>query len=275
MATGNLCFLFFFFFLISSTNAKATAAGTPCDDCYHHSKATYYSKASAISSGACGYGSVALNYYGGHIAAASPAFFKDGSYCGACFQVRCMNKSLCSKKGTNVVVTDLHQQKGNNSTDLVLSSRAFKAMANTGLDSSLLKLALVDVEFKRIPCEYKSKNLAVRVEEYSRYPDKLAFTVLFQGGQTEIRITEVAQVGSSKWSGMERSHGAVWNTTRSLNGPLQLRFVVTMGYDAKYIWAQHALPAQWRPGSIYETDVQIDDLNIGDCYPCEPSRLGS
>ncbi|KAL8150262.1 hypothetical protein V2J09_020070 [Rumex salicifolius] len=246
--------LLFFLILCSSATAKTITAGTPCDTCYHHSKAAYYSKASALSSGACGYGAVALNYYGGHIAAASPSFYKEGDYCGACFEVRCMNRELCSKKGTNVVVTDFNKQK-DNTTDLVLSSRAFRAMANSGMDTQLLKLGLVDVEFKRIPCEYKNKKLAVRVEEYSKYPNNLAITILFQA-----------------FTGLDRNHGAVWNTTKAPIGPLQMRFVVTMGYDGKNIWAQKALPAQWKPGMIYETDVQIDDLDIGDCYPCEASR---
>lgn len=37
----------------------------------------------------------------------------------------------------------------NNQTDFVLSSRAFMAMANQGMGRDILKLGIVDVEYKR------------------------------------------------------------------------------------------------------------------------------
>ena len=61
-------------------------------------------------------------------------------------QVRCKDSTLCTKTGTQVIVTDLNQS---NETDLVLSSRAFMAMANKGMGQNLLKLGVADVEYKR------------------------------------------------------------------------------------------------------------------------------
>ena len=58
-----------------------------------------------------------------------------------------MNTSLCTKQGTKVIVTDLNK---NNQTDFVLSSRAFRALAYKGMDQDILKLGLVDVEYKRL-----------------------------------------------------------------------------------------------------------------------------
>lgn len=46
----------------------------------------------------------------------------------------------------------------------------------------------------RIPCEYNNKNLLVRVEEWSQYPNYLAIKLLNQGGQTEIVAIDIAQV---------------------------------------------------------------------------------
>ncbi|GMG98725.1 hypothetical protein Nepgr_000565 [Nepenthes gracilis] len=102
---------------------------------------------------------------------------------GACFQTRCKNKALYSKIGTKAVLTALTPTS---STDLVLSSRTFRAMANDGMDQNLLKLGIVDIEYKRVSCEYKGKYRAVRMEESSKKPNYLAIKVIFQGGQTKI-----------------------------------------------------------------------------------------
>lgn len=60
--------------------------------------------------------------------------------------MRCKNSTLCTKKGTNVIVTDLNK---NNQTDFVVSNRALMAMANKGMEKQILKLGLVNVEYKR------------------------------------------------------------------------------------------------------------------------------
>ncbi|XVF45629.1 hypothetical protein PTKIN_Ptkin02bG0221900 [Pterospermum kingtungense] len=251
-------FLCFLFLLLSSATA--------CDRCLHQSKASYISKASALSSGACGYGSLALGLSGGHLAAAVSSLYKDGAGCGACFQIRCKNSTLCSSKGTRVTITDLNH---NNQTDFVLSSRAFKAMANKGMGQDILKLGVVDVEYKRVPCEYKNKNLAVIVEESSQKPKYLAIKLLYQGGQTEIVGMDVAQVGSSNWGFMSRKHGAVWETSRVPNGALQFRFVITSGFDGKWVWAKNVLPADWKTGVVYDSGVQITDIAQEGCFPCD------
>ncbi|XWS62595.1 hypothetical protein CRYUN_Cryun06bG0024500 [Craigia yunnanensis] len=124
----------------------------------------------ALSSGACGYGSLALGLSGGHLADGVSSFYKDGSGCGACFQIRCKNSTLCSSKGTRMTITDLNH---NNQTDFVLTSRA-------------------------------------------SWP-------------------WLTRVGSSNWNFMSRNYGAVWDTIRVPNGALQFRFVMTSGFDGKWI----------------------------------------
>ncbi|XP_044508026.1 expansin-like A1 isoform X2 [Mangifera indica] len=209
---------------------------------------------------------MAVEMSNGHLAAGVSSLYKDGAGCGACFQVRCKDKDLCSTKGTKFILTDLNKD---NKTDFVLSSRAFMAMANQGKGKDILKLGLVDVEYKRVPCEYKNKNLAVRVEESSRKPYYLAIKVLYQGGQTEIVSMDVAQVASSNWGFMSRNYGAIWDTSRVPNGALQLRFVVTAGYDGKYIWAKNVLPADWKPGVVYDSGIQITDIAQEGCSQCD------
>ncbi|BBH09865.1 expansin-like A1 [Prunus dulcis] len=172
--------------------------------------------------------------------------------------IRCKNTTLCTKQGTRVTLTDLNKS---NQTDFVLSSRAFMAMAQKGLGQDILRHGIVDVEYKRVPCEYKNQNLALRVEESSQKPHYLAIKILYQGGQTEIVAIDVAQVGSSNWGFLTRNNGAIWDTSRVPAGGLQFRFLVTAGYDGKTVWAQNVLPANWKPGMIYDTKFKSVTLH--------------
>ncbi|KAK9052084.1 hypothetical protein SSX86_028712 [Deinandra increscens subsp. villosa] len=253
-------FLYFLFTL------SITASASACDRCLHQTKAVLFTNASALSFGACGYGSSAPSFYNGHLAAAIPSIFKSGSGCGACFQVRCKDSKLCSKSGTQVIVTDLNQKI---QTELILSSRALMAMANKGMEQKILKLGSADVEYKRVSCDYKGKNLAVRVEESSDKLHYLAIKFLYQGGQTEIVAVDIARIGSTNWSFLTRKSGAIWETSRVPVGPMQLRLVVTSGYDRKTIWAKSVLPANWNVGVVYDSGVQIDDIAEEGCGRCD------
>ncbi|KAL0334523.1 UNVERIFIED_CONTAM: Expansin-like A2 [Sesamum radiatum] len=202
--------------------------------CLHQSKVAFFSKPEALLSGACGYGSLAIGFNGGRIAAAAPSIYKQGAACGACFQQR------------------------------------FHGMAKKGMGQDILKLGVIDVEYKRIACDYKDKNLVVAVEESSQNPNYLALKFLYQGGQTEIVAVDVAQVGSSNWKFMSRKYGAVWETSRVPNGALQLRFVVTSGFDGKWYWAKNVLPQDWKNGGMYDSGLQITDIAQEPCDQPQP-----
>ncbi|KAA0040372.1 expansin-like A1 [Cucumis melo var. makuwa] len=255
-------FFIFLFLLVSST----TASFPPCNRCVHQSTAAYYYEDSPTSyGGACGYGNLALEISKGYFAAAVPSLYKGGAGCGACYQVRCKDKYLCNTAGTKIVLTD---QNNDNTTDIVLSKKAFSAMALKGKAQRLLNTGRVDVEYKRIPCEYKNKNLLVQVVEWSHKPYYLAIKFLYQGGQTDIQAVNIAKVGLPKWRPMKRNYGAIWDINGVPEGGLQLRMVVTSRYDnGKWIWAGSVLPSGWKNGEIYDTGVQINDIAYEYCPP--------
>lgn len=107
------------------------------------------------------------------------------------------------------------------------------------------------------------------MEESSQKPHYLAIKILYQGGQTEIVAIDVAQVGSSNWGFLTRNNGAIWDTSRVPAGALQFRFLVTAGFDGKMVWAKNVLPANWKPGMIYDTKVQISDIAKEGCSTCD------
>uniref|UniRef100_A0A453J2N9 Expansin-like CBD domain-containing protein n=1 Tax=Aegilops tauschii subsp. strangulata TaxID=200361 RepID=A0A453J2N9_AEGTS len=89
--------------------------------------------------------------------------------------------------------------------------------------------------------------------------------------QARRRRRRVQEVGaSSSWRSLTRDHGPAWSTSLAPPGPLQLRAVVTGGYDGKWVWAdREVLPRQWRAGEVYDTGVQTTDIAQEACFPCD------
>lgn len=237
-----------------------------CDRCIHKSKVTYNSGSGAINTGACGYESYAARLNGGVVSTAGAKIYREGVGCGACYEIRCTDPNICTKIGVKVVVTDFTP---NNQSDFVLPSKTFASLAQRSKSAQLVKMGLVDVEYKRIPCDYPGQNLTVKIDKSSSYPNYLAVQFLFQGGQTDITGVEVAQLGSSNWNFMTRDYGAIWSTKQPPMGPLSLRLLVTSGYDGFWVWPKrNLLPANWKPGLIYDSGIQIKEIAQEGCSTC-------
>ncbi|KAJ4717302.1 Expansin-like [Melia azedarach] len=257
-------FLYFLFVLLSFATAWVA-----CPRCEYKGKVSYFSEESALSSGACAYGSMALDFNHGYLAAAS-FDGNEGRVCGRCYRVRCENKRLCKREGTTVIVTDeLTNSNSNKKVNFSLSRKAYMAMAKKGMEKQLLKHGAVHVTYKSYPCDFfNNKNLTLRVEESSKWPDYLAVKVLYQGGQTNlygIFAYPVSQVDPSHMMLLSRNGSAVFDNIVT-SGPLKFEFVVRDDTDNLSIFAKNVFPADWKPGMIFDTGVQIRATQSEGCY---------
>ncbi|RZC63064.1 hypothetical protein C5167_024814 [Papaver somniferum] len=266
-----------FIFLLASSSVN----GAPCNRrlCVHKSKAAYFPLSKPlITSGACGYGSMAKGFNKGYIASGISSLLEEKgvNVCGSCIHVTCKNETLCRGRGTNVVLTDsIHRQTRlrNVGTDLILSDRAFISMAAKGKARELLALrSYVEVEYERIPCEYKNQNVSIRVDESNNKRDRFVLTLLYQGGQTGIFSISVMYADTNSSSvelGMTHKYGAVWEIRRILEGirrvptggRLSFKLLVYKGHDLHaYQSSSRHVPANWKIGEIYDLGFQLNGI---------------
>lgn len=91
----------------------------------------------------------------------------------------------------NVVVTDYGE---GDKTDFILSPRAYARLARPNVATELFARGVIDVEYRRVSCQYAGYNLMIKIHEHSRYPHYLALTFLYAAGMNEITAVELWQV---------------------------------------------------------------------------------
>ncbi|KAM3233321.1 expansin-like B1 [Capsicum annuum] len=220
-------------------------------------KASYYSTPDGMgtSSGACGYGVYGKDVNNGDVCTASRRLYKNGAACGACYQVRCKDKELCSEEGAKVVLTDSGEAHG---TDFILTHRAYAKLAKQPyMAQHLFAKGVVEVEYRRVSCKYGG-NLMVKVHEHSKNPHYLAIVVMNQGGATDILGVEVYEEETKEWISMRRAYGAVFDLWSPPSGDLKVRFLTSAGTETKWVESDNAvIPAEWKAGISIETDIQL------------------
>jgi len=114
---------------------------------YTYSRATFYGspECTGTASGACGYGEFGRNLNGGDVGAVA-RLYRNGTGCGACYQVRCTNPQLCKEEGVKIVVTD-HGE--GDYTDFIMSARGFVKLARPDVAAELMAYGVIDVEYRR------------------------------------------------------------------------------------------------------------------------------
>ncbi|KAG6792059.1 hypothetical protein POTOM_001202 [Populus tomentosa] len=237
---------------------QTLAEAATCSDCFIHSRAAYYpnSYENGTDTGRCGYGSFGATLNGGDVSAVSD-LYRDGVGCGACYQVRCTDSHYCTDKGVTIVVTD-HGSSHN--TDFILSRRAFGRMAQTtDAAASLMALGVVDVEYKRVSCNYPNKNITIKIDESSDHPSYMGFVVWYQQGRRDITAVHLCETQNFACKVLDRSYGAVWTTTSPPSGPLSLRMLFSEeGGDETWVVPVNNIPNDWKAGQTYDTGVQVN-----------------
>ncbi|KAI3441941.1 uncharacterized protein J3R85_002004 [Psidium guajava] len=225
----------------SFTPSRATYYGSP--DCY------------GTPTGACGYGEDGRIMNDGYVTGVS-RLYRNGSGCGACYQVRC-KESQCTGDGVYVVATDYGE---GDRTDFILSPRAYAKMAQPDeyQTKQLFAYGVVDVEFRRVPCRYSHYNIKFKVNENSKYPHYLAIVILYVGGAYDITAVEYWQEDYQQWKPMRRAYGAVFDTQSPPRGEVRLRFQVGWSNGVTWVEPNHALPGNWEAGAYYDSQMQLD-----------------
>ncbi|KAL0446374.1 UNVERIFIED_CONTAM: Expansin-like B1 [Sesamum latifolium] len=209
------------------------AASLSCygQESYVCSRATYYGSPDCYGnpSGACGFGEYGRTVNNGEVSGVS-RLYRNGTGCGACYQVRCRIPTHCSDEGTKVVVTDYGV--GDN-TDFILSLRAYANLARP---------------------QHGRRPLRLR-----KFPNYLAILPIYQAGIYDITAVELWQEDCKEWRGMRRAFGAVWDMPNPPVGAISVRFQVSGGAygDGKWVQIASAIPSEWKAGVAYDTSFQF------------------
>ncbi|XP_062019637.1 expansin-B3-like [Rosa rugosa] len=219
--------------------------------------ATWYGSPEGDGSdgGACGYGSlVDVKPLRARVGAVSPVLFKNGEGCGACYKVKCLDKSICSRRAVTIIVTD--ECPGcSGGPHFDLSGAAFGRMAIAGEHGLLRNRGELSVLYRRTPCKYPGKQVAFHVNEGSTNY-YLSLLVEFEDGDGDVGSMHIRQASSSEWVAMRHVWGASWCIDGGpLRGPFSVK--ITTLSTARSLTARDVIPSNWSPKATYTSRLNF------------------
>ncbi|KAM0838127.1 hypothetical protein ACQ4PT_061198 [Festuca glaucescens] len=260
---------------VPATNVPATSVpafnsssgGTNADDgSWIAARATWYGAPNGAgpydNGGACGFKNVNLPPFSAMISCGNQPLFRDGKGCGSCYQIRCVAHRACSGMPETVIITDMNYYPVSR-YHFDLSGTAFGRMAKYGRNDELRHAGIIDMQFKRVPCQYPGLTVTFRVQHGSN-PNYLAILVEYEDGDGDAVQVDIMEsrlpdrVPTGFWTPMRESWGSIWrlDRLRPLQGPFSLRVTDESG---RSLVADQVIPAFWQPNAAYRSFVQFDE----------------
>ncbi|KMT00020.1 hypothetical protein BVRB_1g018500 [Beta vulgaris subsp. vulgaris] len=221
--------------------------------------ATWYGSPNGAGSngGACGYtNTVERPPYSAMVSAGGSSIYEFGEGCGVCYQVKCSENEACSGKPVIVTITDQCPGCPSDKPHFDLSGTAFGAMAKPGLAEHLRDAGVLDIQYKRVKCNYPGVTVEVRVDPGSNQY-YFASTIEYTDG-LGIESVKLKQ-RSGGWVNLEQSWGAVWelNAGDVLQPPFSLELTEAQSGDT--ITLNNVIPRGWNPGQTYRSHVNFNN----------------
>lgn len=237
------------------------AQGLPRHDAldlhWYPGTATWYGdpEGDGSTGGACGYGTmVDVKPLRARVGAVGPLLFRNGEGCGACYKVKCLDRSICSTRAVTVIITDECPGCPSDRTHFDLSGAAFGRMAVAGENGELRNRGEIPVIYRRTPCTYPGYKIAFHVNEGST-PFWLSLLVEFEDGDGDIGSMHIQEAGSSEWLEMNHLWGANWCIIRGpLKGPFSVKLSTSTG---KSLTAVDVIPSNWTPKATYTSRLNF------------------
>lgn len=244
----------------SCFNPKLLNVSKLQDSSWSPAGATWYGSPTGAGSdgGACGYGAaVEQAPFSSLISAGGPSLYESGKGCGACYQVKCTGNAACSGNPVTVVITDECPGCTSESVHFDLSGTAFGAMAKSGQAEQLRNAGILQIQHRRVECEYPGLSIAFHVDAGSN-ANYFAALIEYEDGDGDLRSVDLKQAtDSDTWLSMQESWGAVWklNAGSTLQAPFSIR--LTSLDSGTSVVANNVIPAGWSPGQTYRSVVNF------------------